>query len=424
MKKNKKGVLIIIIFVLVIAILLSIKQQKYQQQQNYQKQQNINILKNIKSHFNEYIKTNKITNLYDKDENIIGKINTNISLILEKSIITTDTKYFKLQEFENTYIKYDDVIPSKKENKSDRYKNYIPYNLNIKTKSTTNFYDEFNNLKYSLNKSFDMPIIVKGNDYYGVSFNDELLYIKKDDVKEIYEHHNSKLLNTNGVAVLNYHAFFDENNIEEKKKCISTICMSKSQFQSELDYFKKINIFTITMSELEMYMDGKIQLPKSVLITIDDGGMTKIAVDLLTEYKMNATIFLITSRFNPDEYYKTDYIELHSHSHNLHSPGICPGGQGAGIKCLQEDIILKDLETSRNLLNNTKAFCYPFYEYNEYSTRLLKKAGFSMAFIGEVNTTYGYKLAESNGDKYHIPRFVMFNYTTINDLEEYFNEIK
>ena len=139
---------------------------------------------------------------------------------------------------------------------------------------------------------------------------------------------------------------------------------------------------------------------------------------------MYATIFLITSWFDEETYYKTDYIELHSHSHNLHNPGVCPGEQGSAIKCLPRKALIEDLKKSRELLNNTTAFCYPFYEYNEYSTNILKEAGFTMAFIGEVETNYGYKLAEVNSDKYHIPRFVIFDYTSITDFKKFINEIK
>ena len=94
------------------------------------------------------------------------------------------------------------------------------------------------------------------------------------------------------------------------------------------------------------------------------------------------------------------------------------------IKCLPKETILDDLAASRNALNNTRAFCYPFYEYNDYSMNLLKEAGFTMAFIGEVPTYYGYKLAEAGGDKFKIPRFVIMTHTTMKDIDEYFNEIK
>ena len=38
---------------------------------------------------------------------------------------------------------------------------------------------------YSFNKSYNLPIIIKDTDKYGVEFNNRLLYVKKNDVKEI-----------------------------------------------------------------------------------------------------------------------------------------------------------------------------------------------------------------------------------------------
>ena len=49
------------------------------------------------------------------------------------------------------------------------------------------------------------------------------------------------------------------------------------------------------MREFELYMNKKINLPKSVLITIDDGWLRQKAVEVLDKNEMHATIFLITS---------------------------------------------------------------------------------------------------------------------------------
>ena len=183
-----------------------------------------------------------------------------------------------------------------------------------------------------------------------------------------------------------------------------------------------MNMLTLKMKEVEMYVDGKVRLPKSVLITIDDGGKTKDGIDLLTEYKMYATIFLVTSWFDPKDYYKTEFIELHSHSDHMHETGDCPTGQGGGIQCLDEKTIQEDLKKSREKLNNTTYFCYPFYEYNEYSIKMLKEAGFTMAFIGE--STRSDNLVHVGSDKFRLRRFVIVNITTINGLTDYFNQIK
>lgn len=427
-KKRKKrikpyAILLIIIVLLILGLIIyKVLSNNNKIKLKIKEQETIEMIKN---HYQETVITNKETDLYDSEENKIGKINESVIISLEDTNIDINTKYFKIKDFEDTYIKYEDVDPSEETiTLDDRYLRYIPFNQNIKTKDKVSFYDKSDNYLYTINKSYEFTIIIKDNNRYGVEFNDRLLYIKNEDVENIYDNHNTDSLNSNGVAVLNYHFFYDENDPEDAKGCNEAICHSKAQFKTHLDYFKENNIFTVTMDELEMYMDRKLQLPKSVLITIDDGGRTKVGVDMLTEYKMNATIFLVSSWYDPSTYYKTDYIELHSHSHNMHNGGKCPGGQGAEIKCLPKETILDDLAASRNALNNTRAFCYPFYEYNDYSMNLLKEAGFTMAFIGEVPTYYGYKLAEVGGDKFKIPRFVIMTHTTMKDIDEYFNEIK
>ena len=269
------------------------------------------------------------------------------------------------------------------------------------------------------NEGYSLPIIIKDNDRYGVEFNNRLLYIKASD-GEVTSNTNTDKHNASGIGVFNYHAFYDENDPNDS--CPTVICHSKSQFKSQLDYLKENNILTLKMKEVEMYIDGKIQLPKSILLTIDDGGRDKIAVDMLTEYKMYATIFLVTSWFNEDDYYKTDYIELHSHTHNMHDGGHCPGGQGGGIKCLPEEEIQKDLKQSREDLDGSTVFCYPFYEYNDYSIKMLKQAGFTMAFIGE--SAKSDNLVHIGSDKFKLRRFVIVTYTTLSDLTKYFDQIK
>lgn len=379
--------------------------------------------KEIEKHYNEFVKTNKESILYNEKEEEIGKIGKDVELTLNNINIDKDTKYFSIKDLEGYYIKYEDV--DKIDNLTDvdqRYKEYIPFNQNILTGDTTNFYDENDNLIYSLKEELSLPIIIKEDDKYGVEYNNRLLYVKIEDVKEVVDNHNTDKTNSTGIAVLNYHAFYDENDAEARANCNTSICHSKKQFRSQLDLIKEKGMLTLKMKEVEMYIDGKIRLPKSVLITIDDGGRTKDGIDLLTEYKMYATIFLVTAWFDPNDYYKTEYIELHSHSDNLHKVGDCPTGQGGGIQCLDEKTIQEDLKKSREKLNNTTYFCYPFYEYNEYSIKMLKEAGFTMAFIGE--STRSDNLVHVGSDKFRLRRFVIADITTIEGLTRYFDQIK
>ena len=379
--------------------------------------------KEIKKHYHEFVKTNKDAILYNDKNEEVGKVGKDVELTLNNIDINEDTKYFSINDIDGYYVKYTDVdIINKLTDVDQRYKEYIPFNQNVVTSDIANFYDESGNLIYSLKKEYSLPIIIKDTDRYGVEFNNRLLYINKDNVKELIDNHNTDENNSSGVAVLNYHAFYDENDTNARKECSSSICHSKKQFKSQLELIKKMNMLTLKMKEVEMYVDGKIQLPKSVLITIDDGGKTKDGIDLLTEYKMYATIFLVTSWFDPKDYYKTEYIELHSHSDHMHETGDCPTGQGGGIQCLDEKIIQEDLKKSREKLNNTTYFCYPFYEYNDYSIKMLKEAGFTMAFIGE--STHSDNLVHVGSDKFRLRRFIIADITTIEGLTNYFNQIK
>ena len=417
-RKNKTIIFCLILFliVMIVFIVLNVKD----------KNSTMPLLDNskeIKKHYNEFVKTNKDAILYNDKNEEVGKVGKDVELTLNNIDINEDTKYFSINDIDGYYVKYTDVdIINKLTDVDQRYKEYIPFNQNVVTSDIANFYDESGNLIYSLKKEYSLPIIIKDTDRYGVEFNNRLLYINKDNVKELIDNHNTDENNSSGVAVLNYHAFYDENDTNARKECSSSICHSKKQFKSQLELIKKMNMLTLKMKEVEMYVDGKIQLPKSVLITIDDGGKTKDGIDLLTEYKMYATIFLVTSWFDPKDYYKTEYIELHSHSDHMHETGDCPTGQGGGIQCLDEKIIQEDLKKSREKLNNTTYFCYPFYEYNDYSIKMLKEAGFTMAFIGE--STDSDNLVHVGSDKFRLRRFIIADITTIEGLTNYFNQIK
>ena len=367
--------------------------------------------------------TSKNTFLYVKEKNKFKKIG-NIVKNIELSFLDIDGKYLKIEGFDDEYyINIENVI--EKENiskKNERYKKYILFNENIITDSKTSFFDQNNNLLFSLESSFQLPIIIKEDNKYGVEFFGQLLYVNKDEVKSVVKVQNTSKKNSSGVGVLNYHFFYDDNNSEGAKVCNQIICHSKTQFQSHLDYLKDNNILTITVEELELYIDGKINLPKSVLITIDDGWLMELGIKMLEENEMYGCVFLITSWYKNTLFrYHYKYIEFNSHGENLHSVGVCPGGQGGAIKCLEKEKLISDLKVSSDKLGGSRVFAYPFYEYNNYSIEVLKETGYIMAFAGESN--HGDNLVHVGSDKYRLPRFVVVDYTTLTDLEKYFSNI-
>lgn len=363
----------------------------------------------ITSNYNDYVIATTDTDIYNKKLKKIGKIYKDTKILLDDKKNIKD-KYYKLKNAD-IYIKYDSVTKSDAftyENEYKTYKNYIVYNENIKTKSNYKLLNGDNTL-YEFNNSDTYKIIIKDEEKYGIEFNDQLFYIKSEDVESNLESANSDNVIAKDIAVLNYHYTIDKNS-DEGKECRQTICMDQNQVEEEIKYLKDNNFYPVTMQDLYLFLTGKIQLPeKSVSITIDDGWYLTRMISILEKYQMQGTLYLIGSLASPNDY-TSQYLEIHSHTWDMHTPNVCNGSHGGGLLCLDEQTILDDLKKSRESLNNTDILCYPFYEYNARTIELVKKAGFKMALAG------GYRKAKPGDNIYAVPRFELGNYTTMNDF--------
>ena len=359
--------------------------------------------------YSTYVIAQKDINLYNKKHDKVGVINKDAKIILDDEYKIKD-KYAKIKDT-NYYIKYNNVNKSEEftyDKEYKTYKNYIVYNENIKTKEEYKLYSS-DVIMYTINNSDIYPIIIKDDNRYGVEFNGELYYINSDDIESTSENSNSDTSVATDIAVLNYHYTIDKNS-EEGTECRQSICMSDTQVDEEIKYLKDNNFYPVTMEDLYLFLTGKIQLPeKSVAITIDDGWYLTRMIAILEKYEMQGTLYLIGSLASPSDY-SSSYLEIHSHTWDMHKPGVCSGSHGGGLLCLDEQTILDDLKKSRESLNNTDILCYPFYEYNARTIELVKKAGFKMALGG------GYRKAKYGDNIYAVPRFELGNYTTIDEF--------
>ena len=373
---------------------------------------------NFEEKYSKYVVTKKEVNIYRKDNgkyNKNGKINKDVKLILEDYKKKSKSKYYKIDGLDY-YVYYKDVRATKEIFINDRYKKYVPFNNNIKTISPTIFYDENDNYIYQLDDSFDFKVLVIDDDKYGVEHNNRLVYIKKDSIESIYDSDNG-MTNKDKIRTLTYHFIYNP----EKSLCKEDICHTLEQFEAELKYLNENDYFTMKLNELEMYLDGKINIPeKSIVLTIDDGTVFDLdAIKLLEKYKVNLTMFVITSYNININDLKSDYLDLESHTHNMHNQYQCPGYgmQGGGILCLPEEQVLNDLKTSQDILGGSKYFAYPFFDVNDRAIKLLKDAGFKLAFIGQYDTEgYSYK---DKTDHYKLRRLSIFNDTDLAEFISY-----
>ena len=187
-----------------------------------------------------------------------------------------------------------------------------------------------------------------------------------------------------------------------------------------MKYLKDNNYFSLTMEEMYLYLLGKLQIEKGIVITLDDGYLYQDANDILNKYDLNGTIFVISSYFKDITPYKNlSNLYLQSHTHNMHRNYVCPGGnQGGAILCASEKEIKNDLELSLEKLEvEPWAIAYPFYDYNDKAIKVLKETDFKMAFIGRYNTMG--KAYPNKTNLYKIPRMTVWEESIMN-----FNEWK
>ena len=215
------------------------------------------------------------------------------------------------------------------------------------------------------------------------------------------------------VAVLNYHFFYDSDIGEV---CNENICLEKSKFEEQLAYLKNNGYYTLSMEEFRDWMYGKIDIPqKSVLLTVDDGakGTGKHngnqLISLLEKYDLHATLFLITGWWDIENY-RSSNLDIESHTHDMHTMYQL----GAQMLVSSHEHVINDLNKSVEITKSKKAFCFPFYAYNEVAIEQVKQVGFELSFIG------GNYKASRKSDKYKIPRYPIYKGIT---MQQFINMI-
>lgn len=313
----------------------------------------------------------------------------------------------------------------------DDYKRFLNGNMKLKEKvvliTTNNINDVVNSVKDELKININK---IEENDSF--KFNSTNVASKKNDDKtslnryaiKSYTGIDNLLKMANGenvqenepvvppseqrIAVLNYHFFYADG-----ENCDESICLNVTKFREHLQYLKDNGFKTLTMNEFTKWMYGEIDLPdKSVLITVDDGAMGTGAhngnklIPLLEEYKMHATLFLVTGWWGIDNY-QSPYLDVQSHTHDMHQYGTCGRGQ---MNCYSYEQVMADLKNSIDVVKNTDSFCFPFYMTSDTSLRAVKDSGFKIAFVG------GNVKAKRSNNKWLIPRYPIHSDITLNQF--------
>ncbi len=181
------------------------------------------------------------------------------------------------------------------------------------------------------------------------------------------------------IPVICYHS------INKDPSGKSPIIISPEKFRQHLQTIKDNGYTTLTMAQFNDYLFGDKPIPeKSVLLTFDDGYEDNYtnAFPILKEFNMNATIFVISSYMDGNEYMSpsnikemSDYgidIESHTVSH-LRLSELSYEQQFNEIKNSKQAI---EKITGKPVIS----IAYPEGKYNEDTKKAVLEAGYAMGF--------------------------------------------
>lgn len=200
-----------------------------------------------------------------------------------------------------------------------------------------------------------------------------------------------------GVPVLMYHHVLPNKDLGYFRNKSTTV--SAEQFSSEMNYLKTANFETVTLEDFRRYLRQEITLPAyAVVITFDDGLLSTkhYAYPVLKQHGFKAAQFLITQRnndaslqqkFSPnllqalnwqDTRDMSDIFTFEGHTNNLHN---LINGKTSNVLTVSNAQLLEDLRKNINSLpQGSRAFAYPFGQFNNTTVQLVRQAGFDLAF--------------------------------------------
>ena len=130
-KKSKKRIILVVILFILLLVFLGVlgyflkeEHDEKVRLENLKKEKEL--VAEISSHYNIYVKTNKEALLYNSDNEVVGKLPVDTEISLKEITIDKNTKYFEISTFEGYFIKYDDVtVIDNLTNYDTRYKKYM-----------------------------------------------------------------------------------------------------------------------------------------------------------------------------------------------------------------------------------------------------------------------------------------------------------
>ncbi|AWH89582.1 polysaccharide deacetylase family protein [Limnobaculum parvum] len=242
-----------------------------------------------------------------------------------------------------------------------------------------------------LNDNLRYPILGRLKDedgllWYEINIGDDAKYIQADECEL-----------DNGVPVLTYHHILQDS--ENKYFRHTSTTTSVTAFDNQMAYLKEADYQTISLYQLEGYLNNTVNIPaRAVVLTFDDGlkSVHRYAYPILKKYDLQATAFIISSRIkhNPQTWDPNslqfmsiselkqiqDVFDIQSHTHFLHRYS---DDKRPVLLSRDEHNIELDFERSRRALTQfnprVQYISYPFGGYNDNAIQAAKLGGYHLA---------------------------------------------
>lgn len=265
----------------------------------------------------------------------------------------------------------------------------------------------------TIKKGYRYPIIADyGVKWWQIDFGGRIGYIHKKDVG----------LDT-GVPILMYHHILTPEQKANSQFAKAGTTITTNEFNTQMQYLKDQGFTTLSLNDLEKYLNKSINIPaKSIVITFDDGIVStrEYAYPILKSHGFVAEQFIITGRIGENKTFDwktlqffsqedmdnmTDVFNYGNHTHALHNAvkGV------SDVVSKPDSTVYSDIQTAKNILG-TNHFAYPFGQYNSSTINTLKQLGFKTA----VTTKSGkVKLGE---DKLQLERINIYPGMTLTEF--------
>lgn len=203
-----------------------------------------------------------------------------------------------------------------------------------------------------------------------------------------------------GVPVLMYHYVYTQDAPPEN---LNGNYLLDTKLAEQLAYLTENDFYFPSYQEVRAYLEGTHSLPaKSIVLTFDDGeaGFLSRGIELLEEYKVPATSFIIASEADAADRVVANaspYVSFQSHSYNMHRAGGTIG-HGGIVSALSREEIADDLKQAQAVLGTSEALAYPYGDVTDDARAAVDDAGILCAFTTEN------RWAEPGDDVRSLPR--------------------